>query len=131
MKKLLTFVILLAACMGLHAKQMKGKVVCDVDHRPVPNATLQVEYVDTIISYEADRKGRFCFVPLSFPVTITTRGAGMLDATIGLMGMPDSKLTFELAPDPAVVPTRVIGSSSAISRRLSSNFIVRSLPSKK
>lgn len=134
MKRLLTLVILLGACFGMHAKPIKGKVVSDADHSPVANATLQVEYVDTIITYEADKKGRFSIDPLSFPVTITTRGVGMLDGIIGLMSMPDSNLVIELTPDGSgmhAAASRHPYLSGVLYRRLSSTFIVRTPASKK
>ena len=128
MKRLLVILIVMAAGLVSNAERMKGKVVRNTDRKPVGHAILQVEYVDTIISYEADRKGRFSIEPLSFPITVTVRGSGMLDATLGLMSMPDSGLTVELTPDGnggKASARRKPDWTSASKRRLSSTYIVR------
>ncbi len=110
--------------------RLQGPVDDEVSHRPVANAILSVEYPDTIVSYEADSKGRFKFEPLSYPLTIAARGEGMVESVIGLMSKPDSKLVIELAPDPTAVShqshKRKPDWSTAMPRRLTSTYTVRS-----
>ncbi len=131
MRNSLLLACILAATFSATAKDnLKGKVVCEADGRPVANAILSVEYPDTIVSYEADRKGRFKFEPSSYPLTIAARGEGMTESVIGLMSKPDSKLVIELAPDPSAATKpaskRKPDWSTAMRRRLSSTYIVRS-----
>ncbi len=131
MRNSLLLTCLIAAAFSATAKDtLKGKVVCEADHRPVAYATLTVEYPDTLISYEADSKGRFKFDPSSYPLTIAARGEGMMESVIGLMSKPDSKLVIELAPDPSAVSKpaskRKPDWSTAMPRRLTSTYIVRS-----
>ncbi|MDE6696747.1 MAG: hypothetical protein K2K25_07690 [Muribaculaceae bacterium] len=120
---------LMAVCFSSFAKDtLKGRVLCEGDNKPVPCARIVAEYPDSIVNYEADRKGRFCFSPLSFPVTITAQGEGMHDATIGLLSMPASKVLILLEPDPAapkVEPKRRVDWSSTMQPRLRSTFTVR------
>lgn len=99
MKRFLTLMLLAAVCICADAEKIRGKVVCEADHKPVAYAGLQVEYVDTIISYDADRKGNFSIEPKSFPLTVTAKGAGMIESAIGLMSMPDTRLIIELTPN--------------------------------
>ena len=108
---------------------LKLRVVNESDRRPVAFASLSVEYPDTIICYEVDRKGRLSFMPASFPLTVTARASGMLDSTIGLMSMPDEKVVIGIAPDPDAVPEaprRRPDWSTAMQRRLRSTYTVRS-----
>ncbi len=131
MRYSLLLICILAATFTATAKDtLKGQVVSEADHRPVPNATLSVEYPDTILIYAADRKGRFKFDPSSFPLTIAAKGEGMTESVIGLMSKPDSKIVIKLAPDPSAVshqpPKRKPDWSTAMPRRLTSTYTVRS-----
>lgn len=135
MRNSLLLMCIIAALSASAKDTLKGKVISESDSRPVAFAALVVEYPDTIVSYESDRKGRFKFAPLSYPLTITAKGKGMVESVIGLMSRPDSKLVIELAPDssgtPNHVPVRKPDWSTAMTRRLTSKYIVRSGPSGK
>ena len=120
---------LMAVCFSSLAKDtLRGRVLCEGDNKPVPCARIVAEYPDSIVNYEADRKGRFAFRPLSFPVTITAKGDGRYDATIGLMSMPGSKVLIMLEHDPSapkVEPKRRVDWSSTMQPRLRSTYTVR------
>ena len=125
---LLLLCVAAAFSMAVAKDVMKVRVVSDADRRPVAYADLTVEYPDTVISHRADRKGKLSFSPRTFPLTMTARGAGMLDATYGIMSMPDGTVTLEVAPDPAVprgAARRRVDWSSDRPRRLSSTYVVR------
>ena len=121
----LAFVLL---CASSSAKKISGKVVREGDSKGVGYARVAVEYPDTIINYEADRKGRFSFEPSSFPLTITARAEGMSDATYGFMSMPPKTVKVEMEFDPSVprvLPKRRVDWSSDWPRRLRSTYIER------
>ncbi len=131
MKNSLLLACLAAVCISAEAEDfVKGRVVSDFNKKPVANAMLTVEYPDTIMTYEADRKGRFKFDPLSYPFTIAVKGEGMAEAVYGLMSKPDKPLLLEVTPDPASVASqkqpRKPDWASNKPPRLSSKFIVRS-----
>ncbi|MDE6547912.1 MAG: carboxypeptidase-like regulatory domain-containing protein [Muribaculaceae bacterium] len=131
MRNSLLLACLLAACFSVAAKDtIKGRIVNEVDRKPVAYASITVEYPDTIVRYEADRKGRFRFEPMSFPFTVAAKGEGMSEAVYGLMSMPSKGLVLQLAPDPSAAvssaPARKPDWSTAMTRRLTSKFIVRS-----
>ena len=108
---------------------LRIRVVNDADRRPVPFASLTVEYPDTIVRYETDRKGRLAFSPACFPITVTAGAPGMLDSTVGMISMPEGKVVVEVAPDPAALgfrPRRKPDWSSDRPPRFPSVFIVRS-----
>ncbi len=131
MKTSLLLACFLGLCLSAQADDfVKGRVRSEADKKPVAMASLTVEYPDTIVSYEADRKGRFKFRPLSFPFTVAVKGEGMAQAMFGLMSMPDKGLLFELAPDPnapaSPIRRRKPDWASNMPRRLSSTYIVRS-----
>ena len=126
----------MAVSFTMAAKDLvKGRIVNEVDGSPVAYASITVEYPDTIVNYEADRKGRFRFEPMSFPFTVAAKGNGMSEAVYGVMSMPSKGLVLEVAPDPAArvtsAPARKPDWSTAMTRRLSSKFIVRSSSAKK
>ncbi|MDE6561206.1 MAG: hypothetical protein K2K75_07490 [Muribaculaceae bacterium] len=135
MRNSLLLACLLAASFSVAAKDIKGRIVSEVDRKPVAYASISVEYPDTIVRYDADRKGRFRFEPMSFPFTVTIKGEGMSEAVYGLMSMPDKGLVLEVTPDPAAAisaaPARKPDWSTAMTRRLTSKFIVRSSSPKK
>ena len=107
---------------------MKVRVISDADRRPVAFTSLAVEYPDTIMTHLTDRKGKLKFTPRSFPLTVTAHAEGMLDATYGLMSMPDGTVTIEIAPNPAATRPprkRRVDWSSDRPPRLSSTYVVR------
>ncbi len=127
-------VSLLLACLmavgfsSLAKDPLKGKVVCEADKKPIAYARIVAEFPDTVVNYQADRKGRFCIDALSFPVTITAKADGVMDATIGLMSMPESKVVIELSPDPSYskpVLSRRVDWSSAEAPHRGSTYILR------
>ncbi|MDE6480865.1 MAG: hypothetical protein K2L45_11430 [Muribaculaceae bacterium] len=128
MKKIFLALAFVLICGSFSAKKLNGKVVREGDSKGVGYARLAVEYPDTIINYEADRKGRFSFEPSSFPLTITARAEGMTDATYGFMSMPPKTVKLEIEYDPTVSrvsPRRRVDWSSDWPRRLRSTYIVR------
>lgn len=129
MKQLLLLFIILAALVPASAKDILNvKVVSSGSSRPVPSVSLTVEYPDTVVVYQADRKGRLKIEPYSFPLTMTARAEGMAEATFGFMSMPEKAVVIELDEDssaPKTLPKRRPDWSPLRPHRLSSTFVVR------
>lgn len=109
-------------------RPVKIRAIDSSSRRPVASASVAVEYPDTIVVYETDRKGRLTFNPRFFPVTVTVRANGMYDSTVGLVSMPDGKVTVEVDPDPTAprpASSRRPDWSTAMQRRLRSVYVVR------
>lgn len=68
---------------------------------PVPFASITVEYVDSIVKSTTDEMGLLDFTPLSFPLTVTAAGEGMIDSTYALMSHPEEPLVILMAREPA------------------------------
>ena len=128
MRKSLLLIALLTALVSFAKDNIKVKVISASNHAPIAFAKLAVEYPDTIVNFEADRKGRLSFTPSLFPLTITASSEGMYDATYGFMSMPSKTLKIEMDPDPSVskaaVKSRVVWSSDR-PKRFRSTYIVR------
>lgn len=128
MNKILLALAFVLICCSSSAKKISGKVVSEDDAKGVGYASLAVEYPDTILNYEADRKGRFSFEPSSFPLTITARAEGMIESAYGFMSMPTKAIKVEMSPDPSLprgLAKRRVDWSSAWPRRLRSTYTVR------
>ena len=128
MRKSLLLIILLTSLVSAAKDNIKVKVVSAANRIPIAYAKLAVEYPDTIVNFEADRKGRLSFTPSLFPLTITARSEGMYDATYGFMSMPSKTLKIAMDPDPsmtkAVEKCRADWSSDR-PKRFRSTYIVR------
>lgn len=69
--------------------------------KPIPSATISLEYVDTIMISSTDSMGLLDFTPRSFPFTLTAKCQGMLEATYGIMEQPDGPLTILMTREPS------------------------------
>ncbi|MDE6785619.1 MAG: hypothetical protein K2J46_01085 [Muribaculaceae bacterium] len=128
MRQSLLLIILLTALFSAAKDNIKVKVINGGNRSPIAFAKLAVEYPDTIVNFEADRKGRLSFTPSLFPLTITARSEGMYDATYGFMSMPKKTLKIVMDPDPTVniaVDKRRVDWSSERPKRFPSTYIVR------
>lgn len=73
----------------------------DSTQNPVPFVSITIEYADTIVNNVTDEMGLLDFTPLSFPMTLTAVGEGMLECCYALFSQPDEPLVILMTRDPA------------------------------